>query len=159
MEPALFEEFVREFTAELNRQRAALAGDKKALQGELDRTSRQIDKLVEAIIAGADALAVNAKLKLLEEQKTALEAKLAAAPDAEPLLHPALARVYRNAVEELESTHSPPRHTRAGFWANPRLDRRGGPHPHPRQAGDRASRRSSRHTRSHRGRQKQCLLP
>jgi site-specific DNA recombinase len=102
MEPALFEEFVREFTAELNRQRAALAGDKKAIERELERTSRQIDKLVEAIIAGADALAVNTKLKLLEAEKTSLEAKLAAAPDAVPLLHPALARVYRNAVEELE---------------------------------------------------------
>jgi site-specific DNA recombinase len=102
MEPALFEEFVREFTAEVNRQRAVLVSDKKALQGELDRTSRHIDKLVQAIIAGADALAINAKLKLFEEQKASLEAKLAATPDAEPLLHPALAHVYRNAVEKLE---------------------------------------------------------
>jgi hypothetical protein len=59
--------------------------------------------LVEAIIEGADALAVNAKLKLLEEQRALLEAKVAATPDSEPLLHPALSTVYRNAVERLET--------------------------------------------------------
>jgi site-specific DNA recombinase len=103
MQPALFEEFAREFTAEVNRRRTALASEKKALQGELERTSKQIDKLVEAIIEGADALAVNAKLKLLEEQRVLLEAKIAATPDSEPLLHPALSTVYRNAVEKLET--------------------------------------------------------
>jgi DNA invertase Pin-like site-specific DNA recombinase len=103
MQPALFETFAREFTTEVNRQRGALASEKKARQGELERTSKQIDKLVEAIIEGADALAVNAKLKLLEEQRAALEVKLAATPDVEPLIHPALATVYRNAVERLET--------------------------------------------------------
>jgi hypothetical protein len=103
MEPALFEEFAREFTAEVNRRRTALASENRALQGELEQTSKQIDKLVEAIIEGADALAVNAKLKLLEEQRALLEAKVAATPDSEPLLHPALSTVYRNAVERLET--------------------------------------------------------
>ena len=32
MEPALFEEFAREFTAEVNRQRSALAEEKETLQ-------------------------------------------------------------------------------------------------------------------------------
>jgi len=70
---------------------------------DLERVSKQIDKLVEAIIEGADALAVNAKLKLLEEQKTLLEAKVTETPEPEPLLHPALSTVYRNAVERLET--------------------------------------------------------
>jgi hypothetical protein len=60
--------------------------------------------LVEAIIDGADALAVNTKLKALEGQKGGLEGKLAAAPDAEPLLHPALARIFRDKVERLEAS-------------------------------------------------------
>ena len=102
MEPALFEEFTREFTAELNWQRSKIANEKKTLQGELERVTRQIGKLVDAIIMGADALALNAKLKQLEDQKAAFEHKLAAAPDAEPLIHPALATIYRDTVEKLE---------------------------------------------------------
>ena len=66
------------------------------------RVAKQIDKLVEAIIDGADALAVNAKLKALERQKADLEDKLAEAPDAEPLLHPALATIYRDKGQRLE---------------------------------------------------------
>ncbi|MGC1180082.1 MAG: recombinase family protein [Methyloceanibacter sp.] len=104
MEPALFEEFVREFTVEVNRQRSAFAREKETLQGELARVTKQIDKLVEVIMEGADALAVNAKLKALEGQKAALEDKLVATPDAGPLLHPALATVYRDMVERLEAS-------------------------------------------------------
>ena len=104
MEPALFEEFVREFTAEVNRQRSSIASERKALQADLDRVSRQIDKLVEAIIDGADALALNARLKLLENQKAHIEAKFATTPEAEPLLHPGLANIYRKAVAELQTT-------------------------------------------------------
>ncbi len=49
-------------------------------------------------------LAVNAKLKVLGGQKAALEDKLVATPDAEPLLHPALATIYRATVERLEAS-------------------------------------------------------
>jgi site-specific DNA recombinase len=108
MDPALFEEFVREFTAEVNRQRSALAGEKKTLKGELERVTGQIGKLVDAIVMGADALALNAKLKQLEGQRATLENKLATAPDAEPLIHPVLATIYRDTVEKLEnSLHGP----------------------------------------------------
>ncbi len=115
MEPALFEEFAREFTAEVNRQRSALASEKETLQGELARVTKQIDKLVDAIIEGADALALNAKLKVLEGQKAALGDKLAATADAEPLLHPALATIYRNVVEKLEISLRQPETHREAF--------------------------------------------
>jgi DNA invertase Pin-like site-specific DNA recombinase len=115
MEPALFEEFAREFTAEMNRQRSALASEKRTLQGELERVTKQIDKLVDAIIEGANALAVNAKLNVLEGQKAALEDKLAATADAEPLLHPALATIYRNMVETLETSLRQPETRREAF--------------------------------------------
>jgi site-specific DNA recombinase len=115
MEPVLFEEFAREFTAEVNRQRSALAREKETLQGELVRVRKQIDKLVEAIIEGADALAINSKLKALEGQKAGLEDKLTMAPDAEPLLHPALATIYRNQVERLETSLRQPDVGREAF--------------------------------------------
>jgi hypothetical protein len=115
MEPVLFEEFAREFTAEVNRQRSALARETGTLQVELTRVAKQIDKLVEAITEGADALAINAKLKALEGQKVALEDKLLATPEAEPLLHPALAVIYRHKVERLEASIRQPDTGREAF--------------------------------------------
>ena len=64
---------------------------------------------------GADALALNAKLKVLEGQKAALEDKLAATPDAEPLLHPALATIYQNMVEKLDVSLRQPETHREAF--------------------------------------------
>jgi site-specific DNA recombinase len=115
MEPPLFEEFAREFTAEVNRQRSMAAKEKTSLQEELTRVAKQIDRLVEAIVQGADALALNAKLKTLEEQKAVLESKLKATPAAEPLLHPALATIYRNKVERLEASLNEPSTGREAF--------------------------------------------
>jgi hypothetical protein len=104
MDPVLFEELVHKFTVEVNRQRSGFAREKETLQGELARITKQINKLVEAIMEGADALAVNTRLKALEGQKAALEDRLVAAPDAGPLLHPALPTIYRDMVERLEAS-------------------------------------------------------
>ncbi len=115
MEPPLFEEFAREFTAEVNRQRSIAAKEKSSLQEEVARVAKQIDRLVEVIMQGADALALNAKLKMLEEQKTVLENKLKLAPAAEPLLHPALATIYGHKVEKLEASLNEPGTGREAF--------------------------------------------
>ena len=45
----------------------------------------------------------------------ALEDKLAATADAEPLLHPALATIYRNMVETLETSLRQPETRREAF--------------------------------------------
>ena len=105
MEAALFGELVKEFTAEVNRQRSALADEKVSLKSELDRVTRQIDRLVEAILGGADALAVNTKLKELEAaEQAALTDKLGGTPDAEPLLHSGPGDdLPRKVVESLET--------------------------------------------------------
>ncbi len=122
MEAALFGEFVKEFTAEVNRQRSALADEKVSLKSELDRVTRQIDRLVEAILGGADALAVNTKLKELEARQAALTDKLGGTPDAEPLLHPALATIYRDKVASLEHALRTPSTGQEAFEL-PRVDR------------------------------------
>jgi len=84
-------------------------------QEELARVTKKIDKLVEAIIEGADALAINSKLKALEEQKAGVEDKLTMAPDSEPLLHPALPTIYRHKVERLEASLRQPETGREAF--------------------------------------------
>ncbi len=103
MEPARFEQFAKAFVAETNRQRMAVTADKAGKQAALARVERQIKRLVDAIVDGADAMPLNAKLKELDVEKNRLAAELEAAPDEKPLLHPALAVAYRDRVAALAS--------------------------------------------------------
>lgn len=102
MEPALFEVFAKEFVAEVNAERMNSTAAKANIRTNLDRVERQIKRLVDAIVDGADAMPLNAKLKELDADKTRLTAELLAAADEQPLLHPNLALVYRTHVERLE---------------------------------------------------------
>ena len=101
MQPDLFEEFAREFVAEVNRQRRSNAGEADALRRNIDRVGRQITRLVDAIVDGADARALNAKLKELEAEQGRLKEELNSQDKPQPLLHPNLATVYRKRVERL----------------------------------------------------------
>ena len=51
---------------------------------------------------------LQAKLDELESRKTALEAKLAAAPPPAPRLHPNLAELYRRKVADLQTALADP---------------------------------------------------
>ena len=115
MDPALFEEFAREFMAEVNKQRSAAAAAKASLQADIERVDRQIKRLVDAILEGADAKPINAKLKELEAEKTRLSNALSAAPEDQPLLHPNLAAVYRARIETLEAALRDPNEGREAF--------------------------------------------
>jgi hypothetical protein len=95
--------------------------------------------LVEAILEGADALALNTKLKTLEGQKAALKDKLMATPDAEPLLHPTLATIYCDTVEKLEALLRQPDTGREAFELVRSLSTPS-PSPRRREAFDRAPR-------------------
>ena len=104
MDPELFKTFVEEFTRELNRLRISLSLDTEAKKTELVRIEGQIDKLVTAIADGADAVALNTKLKELEARKDTVENELAQAPeDILPLLHPNMAELYRRKIGTLTS--------------------------------------------------------
>lgn len=100
MQPDLFEEFAREFTAEINRQRTADSASLERARQELDRIDRQIARLVDAVADGADAKAFNGKIKELEAARPGLEATLVDTPAGQPLLHPNLQRsiVTRSSV-------------------------------------------------------------
>jgi len=67
----------------------------------LTRTKRQIDRLVDALVNGTPASAVNDRLKALEARRVALEGELAVAVAPAPRLHPNLAAVYRQNMAEL----------------------------------------------------------
>ena len=76
LSPARFEQFAKAFVAETNRQRMTLSATKSSTQAALIRVERQIKRLVDAIVEGADALPLNTKLKELDAEKTRLTAEL-----------------------------------------------------------------------------------
>jgi len=107
MAPDLFQEFAREFMAEVNRQRSSDNADLHRARQELSKIDGQIARLVDAVANGADALAFNAKIKELEAACSDLEAKLSRST-GQPLLHPNLAKVYRersNASQRRSKSH------------------------------------------------------
>ncbi len=101
MRKDFFEEFCREFAKEMNRlrmeQRAGLNGAKR----ELERVKRGIQKVIEAIKEGYAGPELKAEMDGLQERKTALLVQLAAVDEPLPLLHPAMADLYRTKVEQL----------------------------------------------------------
>jgi hypothetical protein len=58
MEPALFEEFAREFIAEVNKSRSEASSIKATMRRELERIDRQTKRLVDVILEGGDAKAI-----------------------------------------------------------------------------------------------------
>ena len=153
MEPSLFEEFAREFMAEVNKQRSAASAAKAGMKSDIERIDRQIKRLVDAILEGADAKPINAKLKELEAEKARQENALNAAPEDKPLLHPNLAAIYRTRVENLEAAlrDAPPRP--GGLRGRPGFGRGGADHPGRRRDYNRTQRRAGRHPGGRRDRQ------
>lgn len=73
-----------------------------ALTNELSTVTRDHGKLIDAIIAGIPADQVKERMDTLTERKAALEAKLAKAPNADPIrFYPKMALTYRDKVTEL----------------------------------------------------------
>lgn len=102
MDPDLFKAFVEEFTRELNRLSMSRSTQADMTKSKLARIEKQIDKLVTAIADGADALALNAKIKELEEHKRNAETELASSSEqSAPLLNPNMAELYRRKVATL----------------------------------------------------------
>ena len=101
MHPDLVAEFVKEFHAEINRQRR----DAELLLGgkhrELEKTRQMLDGLIEAIAEGFRAPSLQVRLDELEQHKLKLESEIASAPGAAPRLHPNLAEIYRKKVASL----------------------------------------------------------
>jgi site-specific DNA recombinase len=102
MHPDLVAEFIKEFHAEVNRQRHDAELSLVLKRRELDDVRRKLDGVIEAIADGLRAPGLQSKLDELGERKTALEADIAGAPAAAPRLHPNLAEMYRQKVANLQ---------------------------------------------------------
>ncbi|WP_264812970.1 recombinase family protein, partial [Gluconacetobacter sacchari] len=104
MEPDLFKEFCNEFTREVNRLRMELGADLAAMRNEIPRIDRELDKLLNLILASDDIEAskrVMKKMTALEARKEELEQKVATTEEPPPLLHPNMAEIYQQRIASL----------------------------------------------------------
>ncbi len=76
-------------------------GKTERMRSELAQVERQIERLEDAIAAGADAQALNARIKALETRQQDLSEAIEVMPQPpQPLLHPNLAELYRRKVAD-----------------------------------------------------------
>jgi site-specific DNA recombinase len=101
MHPELVAAFVDEFRKEVNRQRAEDDGRRDRTVRDLEKTEREIRRLIEAIKAGVPGAAVKEEMTVLEARRVEFLARLEATPPSMPHLHPNLAELYRQKVTNL----------------------------------------------------------
>jgi len=102
MAPELVEEFIRAFQREVNLQRREDDALREVQKRELATVKRKLDGLVEAIADGLRAPGLQQRLDELEARRKEIEEGLATAPTTPVRLHPNLAQVYRQKVEQLQ---------------------------------------------------------
>jgi hypothetical protein len=99
-----FEEFCREFAKEMNRLRMEQRVGLTSAKREVERIGRRIKKLLDLLLDDeVDMDEGKAEIKALDARRKELEIQLKAADEPPPLLHPAMADLYRTKIEELSS--------------------------------------------------------
>ena len=110
----MFKVFVAELHAALNRLRGSRDAQQEAARSESERIDRQLERLIDAVLAGGDARILNARMRDFEARQEALQAKLVEARAPLPRLHPNLAEVYRQKVAGLHEALADPALGQAG---------------------------------------------
>ena len=104
----LFEEFCEEFTREMNRLRMQHRASLSAAEREIERIEARRKKLIEMVMEGVAPSVVKDELNANAARGEQLEAKLAAKQEPPPLLHPEMARIYREKVSKLANALQEP---------------------------------------------------
>ena len=108
MAPALVEEFITAFTAEVNRQRRHNEAARSAVHQELAAVKRKLAGLLDAVAEGIRGPDLQNRLDELAARKEALLRALEE-PAASPVrLHPNLAQIYGQKIEQLHHALSDP---------------------------------------------------
>jgi DNA invertase Pin-like site-specific DNA recombinase len=124
MDPALYEVFAEEFTQHANRLRmehnATLAGYK----AELERIDRRIKKLIDAVADGMPGSVVKDEMISLADRKEELKHLLDTTEEAPTLLHPNMAKLYRERIAALaDALNQPDQQTEAADIIRTLVDR------------------------------------
>jgi hypothetical protein len=108
MRPDYVEQFITEFTAEWNRLQATIEANHASLGRELNTITRKLKKLIEAISEGYRSSTLQQELDVLEARRTTLIGQLQNPARAAPRMHPNLAGIYRERVENLHTALAAP---------------------------------------------------
>jgi site-specific DNA recombinase len=100
-DPVAFEEFCAGFREAQNQDRMQQRGRIAVTKREFDRVTRDIQRVIDAILAGISGVELKAKMEDLQSRKTALFVEMASLEAPEPLLHPSMGDLYRTKVENL----------------------------------------------------------
>lgn len=101
MHPDLVKEFIAEYHRELNRLGARRESALREARHDLAKVEREIREVIDAIKSGIRSPTMAAELETLEERKSALQNDMDGPPAPPVRLHPNLAEVYRQKVENL----------------------------------------------------------
>jgi site-specific DNA recombinase len=101
MHPDRVKEFVAEYHKEMNRLAATQDTERDRLIRDLDKTERDVQKIIAAIKEGVPGSAIKDEMRTLEDRRQLLNRALESAPASLPRLHPNLAQLYRDKVDRL----------------------------------------------------------
>jgi site-specific DNA recombinase len=106
MDPALCDEFCKEYTRHMNRLRGEGNAQHKVDKSALAKIERELDRLVKAIMDGVPASRVKDKMAELESNRAEIEARLKDAAENPVLIHPNMANHYRDQIASLREALS-----------------------------------------------------
>src|SRR6478735_1008059 len=93
MHPELLTTFIEEFHRDVNRQRAEQDGRRDRTARDLEKTEREIGRVIEAIKAGVPGATVKDEMASLETRRIDLLGKIESTPRPIPRLHPNFAEL------------------------------------------------------------------
>ncbi|MSU91694.1 hypothetical protein GE300_19115 [Rhodobacteraceae bacterium 2CG4] len=102
MRDVYLDEFCAVYTVEINRLRVERSGDRERCEARLSKIDRELERLVDAIVAGAPAERLKDRMAALEAEQAEIRARIDTQPTkAAPLLHPSLGELYRIRITSL----------------------------------------------------------
>ena len=101
MDPDLYEIFCEEYTRHLNTLRIQNNASLEGAKAELKKIDRELEKLVDAICDGVPAAKVKDRMWEFENRKSELEERVANTKEEQVLVHPNMAKIYRDQVTQL----------------------------------------------------------
>jgi site-specific DNA recombinase len=108
MSPELVREFIRAFQEEANRAAAERGQELRADRLHLEAVERKIAGIVAAVEEGNYSRALGERLAELERQQELLRDRLRDHPPSIVRLHPRLAEIYADKVQQLETSLNDP---------------------------------------------------
>jgi site-specific DNA recombinase len=101
MHPECVKAFVSEYHSEMNRLAANQDTERNLLTRDLTKTKHDIQKLINAIKEGVPGSVIKDEMQSLEDRRQEITRMLEKAPASIPRLHPNLALIYRNKIDQL----------------------------------------------------------